>query len=53
MNGKLMLGNKSTPSRPIDTRPSTMKLTMNIVAKTGRLIEVFEIHMMALCERRN
>ena len=23
-----------------------MKLTMNIVAKTGRLIEVFEIHMM-------
>ncbi len=30
-----------------------MKLTMNIVAKTGRLIEVFEIHMMTLCERRN
>jgi hypothetical protein len=23
---------------------------MTIVAKTGRLIEVFEIHMMTLCE---
>jgi len=26
---------------------------MNIVAKTGGLIEVFDLHMMALCERRN
>ena len=28
------------PSRVIDTMPSTMKLTMNIVAKTGRLMDV-------------
>src|SRR4029453_431154 len=28
--------------------PSTMKLTMTIVAKTGRLIDVSEIHMTAL-----
>ena len=33
------------PSRVIDTTPSTMKLMMTIVAKTGRLIEVSEIHM--------
>ena len=33
------------PSRPIDTTPSTMKLRMTIEAKTGRLIEVSEIHM--------
>ena len=33
------------PSRPSDTMPSTMKLTMTIVAKTGRLIDVSEIHM--------
>ena len=36
------------PSRVIDTMPSTMKLTMTIVAKTGRLMEVSEIHMMPL-----
>ena len=34
------------PSRVIDTIPSTTKLRMNIVAKTGRLMEVSEIHMM-------
>ena len=33
------------PSRVIDTMPSTMKLMMTIVAKTGRLIEVSEIHI--------
>ena len=33
------------PRRPSDTMPSTMKLTMTIVAKTGRLIEVSEIHI--------
>src|SRR6187401_2446725 len=36
------------PSRPRETMPSTMKLTMTIVAKTGRLIDVSEIHMTAL-----
>src|SRR5262245_59090532 len=46
MNGKFTLGNKSTPSRLMDTMPSTMKLMMTIVAKTGRLMEVIEIHMM-------
>ena len=44
-NGKLTSGKRSMPSRPSDTMPSTMKLTMTIVAKTGRLIEVSEIHM--------
>ena len=34
-NGKLTSGNRSMPSRVIDTMPSTMKLTMTIVAKTG------------------
>ena len=43
--GKLTSGKRSMPSRPSDTMPSTMKLTMTIVAKTGRLIEVSEIHM--------
>ena len=33
------------PSRVIDTMPSTMKLMMTIVAKTGRLIEVSDIHI--------
>ncbi len=33
------------PSRVIDTTPSTMKLMMTIVAKTGRLIAVSDIHM--------
>jgi hypothetical protein len=33
------------PRRVIDTIPSTMKLMMTIVAKTGRLIEVSEIHI--------
>ena len=45
MNGKLTSGKRSMPSRPIDTTPSTMKLRMTIEAKTGRLIEVSEIHM--------
>ncbi len=44
-NGKLTSGNRSIPSRFIDTMPSTMKLTMNIVAKTGRLMERSEIHI--------
>ncbi len=44
-NGKLTSGNRSMPSRDIDTMPSTMKLMMNIVAKTGRLIEMSEIHI--------
>jgi hypothetical protein len=48
MKGKLMLGNRSTPRRLIDTIPSTMKLRMTIVAKTGRLMEVFEIHIYAV-----
>ena len=43
--GKLTSGKRSMPRRPSDTMPSTMKLTMTIVAKTGRLIEVSEIHM--------
>ena len=33
------------PRRVMDTMPSTMKLTMTIVAKTGRLMEVSEIHI--------
>src|SRR5688572_25814073 len=33
------------PSRPSETMPSTMKLTMTIVAKTGRLMDVSEIHI--------
>ena len=44
-NGKLTSGKRSMPSLVIDTMPSTMKLTMTIVAKTGRLIEVSEIHI--------
>src|SRR6187401_3635473 len=44
-NGKSTAGNRSIPSRVIDTIPSTTKLRMNIVAKTGRLMEVSEIHM--------
>ena len=44
-NGKLTSGNRSMPSRVIDTTPSTMKLMMTIVAKTGRLIEVSDIHI--------
>ncbi len=43
--GKLTSGKRSMPSRPRETAPSTMKLTMTIVAKTGRLIDVSEIHM--------
>ena len=39
------------PSRVIDTTPRTMKLRMTIVAKTGRLIEVSEIHMAMLASR--
>src|SRR4029453_2970167 len=46
--GKLTSGNRSMPRRPRETMPSTMKLTMTIVAKTGRLIDVSEIHMTAL-----
>ena len=34
------------PSLVIDTTPSTMKLMMTIVAKTGRRMEMSEIHMM-------
>jgi hypothetical protein len=33
------------PRRVIDTIPRTMKLTMTMVAKTGRLMEVSEIHI--------
>src|SRR5262245_8624838 len=44
-NGKLTSGKRSMPRRDIDTTPSTMKLMMTIVAKTGRLIDVSEIHM--------
>jgi hypothetical protein len=40
------------PSRVIDTMPSTMKLMMTIVAKTGRLMEVLEIHIWLLAEWR-
>src|SRR4051794_37914867 len=43
--GKFTSGNKSMPRRVSETTPSTMKLTMTIVAKTGRLMEVSEIHM--------
>src|SRR5215204_6139681 len=43
--GKFTSGNKSMPRRVSDTTPSTMKLTMTIVAKTGRLIDVSEIHI--------
>ena len=43
--GKLTSGKRSMPRRPSETMPSTMKLTMTIVAKTGRLIEVSEIHI--------
>src|SRR5258705_7450150 len=44
-NGKLTSGNRSMPSLVIDTMPSTRKLTMNIVANTGRRIDVSEIHI--------
>src|ERR1043165_7873003 len=47
-NGKLTSGNRSMPRRVIETRPSTTKLRMNIVAKTGRRIEMSEIHMALL-----
>src|SRR5262245_54414089 len=43
--GKLTSGKRSIPSLVIDTTPSTMKLMMIIVAKTGRRMETFEIHM--------
>ena len=36
------------PRRVIETAPSTMKLTMTIVAKTGRLMDVSDIHMIQL-----
>src|SRR4030095_15467157 len=49
--GKLTSGNRSMPRRPRDTMLSTMKLTMTIVAKTGRLIDVSEIHMTALVDQ--
>ncbi len=45
MKGKLTSGKRSMPRRPIETRPSTTKLMMIMVAKTGRLIDVSEIHM--------
>ena len=47
-NGKLTSGKRSMPRRVIETAPSTMKLTMTIVAKTGRLMDVSEIHMIQL-----
>src|SRR5687767_8375773 len=47
-NGKLTSGKRSMPSRIIDTTPSTMKLMMNIVAKTGRRMERSEIHITRL-----
>src|SRR5688572_25757914 len=43
--GKLTSGKRSMPRRPSDTIPRTMKLTITIVAKTGRLIDVSDIHM--------
>ncbi len=39
------------PSLVIDTTPSTMKLMMTIVAKTGRRMERSEIHISAYFER--
>ena len=39
------------PSLVIDTTPSTMKLMMTIVAKTGRRMEMSEIHISAYFER--
>ncbi len=43
--GKLTSGKRSMPSLVIETMPSTMKLMMTIVAKTGRLMEVSDIHI--------
>src|SRR5689334_11415133 len=43
--GKFTSGNKSMPRRVSDTMPSTMKLTITIVANTGLLMDVSEIHM--------
>src|SRR5688500_1051591 len=50
--GKLTSGNRSMPSLVNDTTPSTMKLMMTIVAKTGRRMEISEIHMSSIHENR-
>ncbi len=50
MNGKLTSGKRSMPRRPIETSPSTTKLMMVMVAKTGRLMDVSEIHMTVCSE---
>ena len=51
-NGKLTSGKRSMPRRPSETSPSTTKLRIAIVAKTGRLMDVSEIHMTSATQEK-
>ena len=46
--GKSTLGNRSTPSSPYETSPSTTGMATSTQVKTGRLIQMSEMVMVLI-----